>query len=307
MSYVYFVYGDVKNTTSITNFHGKIGKGSGDRYKCYVTPYGSEYIACILYHNKAFHMESYIQKWCRKEGYMKEDTETIYMDVLDTDTIVDCRKKFHNIICKIIYTMRLIGPIISCDRYGNTLNILPQIVECIEKPIHPIPKPTPHVSQMLIPEYTVTDRSQYKRLIDPLWDKELDMFEKVWMTKKRVYIENLIYAYREQEKYIEIKNSIVSLFNIGGVSFDDAIQKRDKITLHYSGNDRDKVSTVLSHLVEMYPDTKVSRCIWSWMNTFFCDKLLLNSKMKESKRTRDTRHYCYELDMSDWIWYHIMK
>jgi len=162
----------------------------------------------------------------------------------------------------------------------------------------------------------MNDLDVFHTYISSKYVKSNDIYTRYWCKMDQITIKNLVCAYRGYDKVgdilytdkaIQIRNDIVSLFDIGGISFDDALQKRDKIVLHYSGKDREKVHDIGSRLISWYPNLVVEREIWKWLGKVFYTKLLLDGKILTGKHDGYTRHYYYELDMSDWIWYHIIK
>lgn len=114
--YVYLIYADTTlEDTSLMDFVGKVGKGSGRRYRNYVTPYGDRYKVCMIYLENAHDVEQKILKECRKRGYIKKRTETIYMPVSDSDTIGICKIRYNYLINDIISIFKPFGNLIDPD------------------------------------------------------------------------------------------------------------------------------------------------------------------------------------------------
>lgn len=110
--YVYLVYREINpNNCDIIRFIGKFGRGTGDRWKSYVTPYGHKYTAAIVYVDQEKDVEPSILQWCRENGLICRGTETISVSVNSTDTIYTCVAKYNLVVSTILDRMRLYGDI----------------------------------------------------------------------------------------------------------------------------------------------------------------------------------------------------
>ena len=118
--YVYFIYSNMnRDDISITNFVGKIGKGTDLRYKSYITPYGRNYTACIIRLENPLMIESKLLQWCRDKGYIRSQTETLYLPVSRSDTIDMCILRYKGVIDDILSKMKEYGDIEQIDLYRD--------------------------------------------------------------------------------------------------------------------------------------------------------------------------------------------
>jgi len=110
--YVYFIFKDFTHHIDALQFIGKVGRGTGNRYKSYTTPYGSGYSTVLLYHDNAYAIEADLIEWCKTQGYIEnKKTEVLSIIVSIDDTIRTILNRYNEIILKIMERMRCYGDI----------------------------------------------------------------------------------------------------------------------------------------------------------------------------------------------------
>ena len=190
--YVYLIHTDTSRVDlSLMDFVGKIGKGSGKRYKSYTTPYGNRYRTSIIYTLNPHSIEQQILRQCKEKGYIRGRTETLYLPVSNSDTIEICKQRYDSLINDIINIFKLYGDILplyskvenntqyislksstyvdeienACNKLNEllhisnitksphipTISVTPRSIEIIN-PIHPI-----HPVQMFLKDYRWDD------------------------------------------------------------------------------------------------------------------------------------------------------
>lgn len=133
--YVYLIHADLSlEDLSFMDFVGKLGKGIGRRYKDYITPYGKRYLVTLMKIDNPLKIEGEILSWCREKGYIRGRTETLYLEVIRSDTIEDCIERYSSMISDIISCMKnysnlvITFPLVEVDM--SLLDYQPQRIWC---------------------------------------------------------------------------------------------------------------------------------------------------------------------------------
>lgn len=110
-SYLYFIYrNDVPSPVYLI---GKVGRGTGPRYKHYTTAYGTNYDVHIVVPSACYKAaEKDLLEWCRGKGYVRTDAETIDMPTMSDDMAwKDIKTVYMNIVTAIKDRMSIYGSV----------------------------------------------------------------------------------------------------------------------------------------------------------------------------------------------------
>ena len=80
-SFVYFVFTRLEDDTdvfNVINFHGKVGKGTGTRWKSFITEYSHGYTVAMIDTDARSEIESEIKRWGRARGFINKKKREYY-------------------------------------------------------------------------------------------------------------------------------------------------------------------------------------------------------------------------------------
>lgn len=111
--YVYFIYFRMNDSVySSLRFIGKVGRGTGIRWKSYITPYGHGYTAAILRTPDYMTIENEVKQWGRKEGLIYQKGETIIVNTNVNDSIRMAIARYNLIVAQILDKISSYGEVI---------------------------------------------------------------------------------------------------------------------------------------------------------------------------------------------------
>lgn len=157
------------------------------------------------------------------------------------------------------------------------------------------------------------DKSIYDSYVDSQWENALDVYHNVWTKNRSNEIRNIasMARYKKQGSSCKEHNigqklyaDLNDVFTIGGQDLNECIKSRKSdIVLRFTTLDSSKLKPLLVSLGS-YTGKVPNNRIWEWMHNYISQHLLMKCD-KDVGKSSGNRIYIYEIDLTDWIYYHI--
>lgn len=327
--YVYFIYRDIDcNNLSLTDFIGKVGRGTIERIKSYSTYFGSNglktYYIPIKDPSNVKTAEKYILRLCKEHDYLRRHESGRYSEVINISidyslSIVDIISKYKYLCDKVIQWISELSGLFNVEEKAVPLVAEQHVEDNVITLLPSDPIVQQHAEETLtvfsaIPRSYKQDREAFDTYIESSYENASHIYEDSWKKGNKEPVLNLVSVIKRTDdsqcKGMEIYNSLSILFKIGSRGTQELSRcienKSEDIVLKFSTNHRKDAEFMdaITRLSTCY-NVKPGYHFWKWLCQFLIGNLFFDCKFTEGARSGNTIVYRYHIDMSKWLWYYV--
>jgi len=164
------------------------------------------------------------------------------------------------------------------------------------------------LSKDIVIDNTNIDLLDYNTYVDSNYIEYMGMYKESWCIDGGRAVKNIASMRRDRNDGDMIFYCIQEMFKIGTCNLDKCIEDRsNSIVLKYVPSSNVDMKKCMMLLGGKYYGKYPSNKIWDWTFNFIVKHLLMKCTYTKSGINTKNAIYTYEIDMTDWIYYHIKK